>query len=158
MPGRLDGNLCLRLVPLWFGAPAGGQPLLAVGSTLVWSPRRGATSACGSFHSGKESPEGTGPNRGSSGGMAGGPGFEPRLSDPKSDGLPLADPPAGHRHRTARTRRGQPLLAVGSTLVWSPRRGQHLFADTPAPSPRSPPPRPAGAWRPARSTAQGDFL
>src|SRR5207244_9606288 len=67
--------------------------------------------------------------------LAGGPGFEPGLSDPKSDGLPLADPPAGylgsiprfdrpHRHRTARTRWGQPPLAVGSILVWSPRGGQ----------------------------------
>ncbi len=33
--------------------------------------------------------------------VAGGPGFEPGLSDPKSDGLPLADPPAGHRHPNA---------------------------------------------------------
>ena len=33
----------------------------------------------------------------SMGGVAGGPGFEPGLSDPKSDGLPLADPPADHR-------------------------------------------------------------
>src|SRR2546422_378631 len=34
-------------------------------------------------------------------GLAGGPGFEPGLSDPKSDGLPLADPPADHRHGNA---------------------------------------------------------
>ena len=63
--------------------------------------------------------------------LAGGPGFEPGLSDPKSDGLPLADPPAGRRHPNAR----RPLRQAAAGHAPPARDCATRLAGTRRPSP-----------------------
>ncbi len=99
--------------------------------------------------------------------VAGGPGFEPGLSHPKCDGLPLADPPPLHRDRSASNAKPQaacrptaPRLRCRARSPSSRTLKRDLGGHTssrqvrPAPRPRFRPPPRGPASRSAPSSGR----